>query len=163
MFFTVAFTLEIVLRWVAAWQTGTQRKFVKDPLIWVDVVSIAPFYFLAISCASDASSPWGERCGELRNVSVLKILQAVKILRVFKLFRHFSHTRLLVRSFQRSYAALLPPMLFLFVSSAVFAGLVYSVENALTEDSVFHSVVDAVYFSFVTITTVGYGDQVPQV
>lgn len=163
LFFTVAFTLEIVLRSVAAWQTRTQRKFIKDPLIWVDIMSITPFYFLAVSCALDASSPWGERCGDLRNAPVLKVLQAVKILRVFKLFRHFSHTRLLVRSFQRSYAALLPAMLFLFVSSALFAGLVYSLENALTEDSVFESVVDAVYFSFVTITTVGYGDQVPQV
>lgn len=163
LFFTVTFTLELTFRYVAAVQTRALRKFICDPLIWVDIVSIVPFYIMALWCAAEGSSPFGEWCGEVRHHTSLRILQAMKILRVFKLFRHFAYTRQIVQSFRRAYTALGPPMVFLFVSAAFFAGLLFAVENSMGDNEAFHSMTDAVYFCVVTITTVGYGDQVPSV
>ena len=47
--------------------------------------------------------------------------------------------------------------------AAFFAGLLFAVENSMGDNEAFHSMTDAVYFCVVTITTVGYGDQVPSV
>jgi len=161
--FTGLFTLEIVLRFIAANRIGNGRSFWKGYIVWIDVVSVIPFYILTVWCATNGSSPWGNECGDIRSRGVLRVLQAVKMLRVFKLVRHFSGTRLLVRAIQRSYAALLPSLLFLFASALVFAALLFSTDNWLAETSAFEDLPSAAYYCLVTMSSVGYGDIVPEV
>lgn len=160
---TLLFTVELLLRYIAS--LGGRGSFFRDPMVWIDLVSIFPFYFLLGVCNGE---PWGDHCNRNEGGSLLRALQAFKILRIFKLSRHFAGTRVLQVAIQRSYQALLVPLFFLAVTATMFASVLFLLENVFSEcdgeqrEPVFLDVINTLYFSVVTMTTVGYGDMVPQ-
>ena len=90
----------------------------------------------------------------------LRLLRVFIIFRVFKLFHY-------TRSFQ-TLASVLATKKFEFITLAVFAGIVVFVSSVLiyvmeanNPNSPINSLYEAVYWSIVTISTVGYGDMVP--
>lgn len=176
--FSFLFTVELILRIVAAAKVGATRGLLKDPLVWIDFLACLPFYLTLFACkfqpldGCDARQDWG-----------MRVLQSFKILRVFKLSRHFKGTRVLMTAMMRSGKALQLPLFFLLISVALFATLLYLIEESvecaaefntdfvgsggdnvtITEasGSDFEDIVNTAYFVVVTMTTVGYGDQVP--
>lgn len=88
-------------------------------------------------------------------VRVLKLARLWRAVRVLKLFRFWQDT-LLIRVFKKQKTALL--LIWSLAVCYVFAiaMVMYSVEQ-----STFDGFVEALYFSVMTLTSVGYGDVVP--
>lgn len=158
MVFTVFFTVELLARYVAS--RRSRSTFWSDPLIWVDIVSIVPFYTILLACRGDPFS----QCS-VRDAWYIRWLQAVKILRIFKISRHFSGTRVLVKAMRESKRALGAPVVMLLLSVTMFASVLFFLESgqwdpdnevyAMEDGSspLMVSIVNTGYFVVVTMTT----------
>lgn len=86
------------------------------------------------------------------------LLSVVPVFRLLKVLRHFEQCHLLLRAFTLSFEAL-PVLLFIVVLITMsFASIIYFVEPR----SNIPSLSSALYFTIVTMTTVGYGDIAPK-
>jgi len=138
---TVAlFTVEYMLRILVA---NSQLGFVFSFYGLVDLIAILPFY---ISTGVD-----------LRTVRILRLF------RVFRMFKFFRYTEA-IRRFREAFADikeelvifLLATAFVLFLSSV---GIYYFEKEAQPEQ--FASIFHCMWWSLVTLTTVGYGDAYP--
>jgi len=140
------FTFELALR--CAVQYTTVAEVFLDAYFYNDVLAVGPFW---IEFTSGASMP--------------PVLSAVRIVRLFKLFRQFQGSITLAAAIEESLAALTVPFFFLVVSATTFGVFLYYVENAGAEledkHQAFNNIPHAIWFIFVTMTTVGYGDVTP--
>ena len=94
-------------------------------------------------------------------VSVTKILRLLKAFWVFKLFR-FSHgLRTLAGAFWRIKNDILLIAQVWFVAGVLISWILFAAEQD-TADTRFESLLSSLWFSTVTMTTVGYGDIFPE-
>lgn len=135
MYFFIA---EYLLRAVA-WHRSQWRYFVQ-PMAIIDLLAIAPFFLAGSS-----------------NAAVLRLLRLFRIFRIFKLARYSESIHRLVHVFRLN-AGVLGVFLFLiFVILMISATLMHTIEPER-----FAQMTDALWWSIVTLTTVGYGDIVPE-
>lgn len=148
------FTLEYALRlWsctadprFAAPLTGRLR-FAVQPMSLVDLAAIVPFYFDVF----------------LAGTLDLRFLRAMRLLRLFRLLRArrlASAFGLLTRVVQAKRADLGVTLALVCVAIVVAAGAIYTAEHG-EPNTAFTSIPRAMWWSVVTITTVGYGDMAP--
>jgi len=140
------FALEIFLRIV--FSPNLKKTFV-SPYNYIDILSAAPLFIRAaigFELPDDSTSP----------VRYL-LLCCVPVVRTVKVLRRFKQFQLLMKAFLSAFEAL-PVLLYtLSVIVLVFSSLIYMVEP---HDN-FTCLPEAVWFSIVTMTTVGYGDITP--
>lgn len=130
------FTLEYLLR---LWCADHKLKHLFKLYSIVDLIAILPFLFRAF------------------DISFIRIFRWFRILRLIRLIDN--HT--LLGRFSTADDAIVLRILFtLFAIIFVYSGLIYQVEHPLNSEN-FQSFFDAVYFSVVTMTTVGFGDVTP--
>jgi len=136
----IIFTLEYLLRFVVA---DSKRGFVFSFYGLVDLLAIAPFY---IATGLDLRS--------IRAFRFLRLFRAFKIGRYNKAIRRFHRAFIIVRE---ELVLFVSVTLLLIYFAAV--GIYYFEHEAQPEKfaSVFHSL----WWSVVTLTTVGYGDVYP--
>ena len=148
-------------------------RFAKQPMSIVDLVAIAPFWLgLLLQFAP------------LVFLQLLRALRLVRVLRLLRLAQHSAEVRALARCFMRSLPALRMLLVFLSLELLIVGGLVFHAElgggeldgrsddgvwcngdpvNGVCEEvAVFQSIPDAAWWTLVTVTTVGYGRQVPE-
>lgn len=92
--------------------------------------------------------------------SALDIVECIQIARVFRLFRlvkNFIGFRILVYSVRASLKNMLLMIFNLLVAALIFSSIVFYSDRAS-----FQSIPDAIWWSIVTMTTVGYGDSYPK-
>ena len=95
-------------------------------------------------------------------VNGIKIIRLVRVLRIFKICRRFDATEVLVEAVRRTYKPLVLPVILFLMFCYFFGAILYFLEPCYNiNDCAFESISDGFYFSIVTTTTVGYGDQVP--
>ena len=150
IFSVVVFTVEYVLR---VWSCVEDEEY--DGPLWgrldfarsgpavIDFVAIAPFY---LSLGLD-----------LRFVRVLRLL---RVFRLAKAARYFPALRLFGRVFREKKEEIVVSLAFLGMLLVMTASLIYYVERG-AQPKVFGSIPDALWWSVVTVTTVGYGDAYP--
>lgn len=153
--FAIFFTLEYSLRvWASAEMPSDKAgnewrkrwKYIKSPMGLVDLLSSVPlivWLFLPTDQFAD-----------------FRILKLISMVRVFKLTRYSSSLNMLFRVFLENkhtlFAAALVMMILMVISSA---GIYMFERNVQPED--FGSIPSSMWWAFVTLTTVGYGDVTP--
>ena len=182
----VFFTLEYALRLlVAPYGRGDEDAeparpdasarwhFARQPLSVIDLCAVVPFWLEIILSLFGTLVP-------LAFLQVLLALRLVRVLRLLRLAQESDELRALADCIQRVLPALRLLLFILALELLIVGGLVFHAERGELRDGVwlaakasdvegdddddasdFQSIVDAGWWALVTVTTVGYGDQVP--
>ena len=114
------------------------------PLALIDLVAILPFYLPFIGL----------------DLSYLRILRIFRILRIAKLGRYSDSLKIMGTVLKEKKEQLIAVVLILVMFVIVASAIMYDVEGG-TEKEGFRSIPECMWWSIVTLTTVGYGDVVP--
>ncbi len=153
--FAIFFAVEYFLRvWVAADTPGEKpltawqkrRAYVRSPMGLVDLLSSLPLLLWTLFL--------------LDQYADFRILKLIALVRIFKLTRYSSSLTMLVQVFQDNKHTLLAAVLVMLIMMVLAASGIYLFERDLQPES-FGSIPDSMWWAFVTLTTVGYGDVVP--
>ncbi len=151
-FTTTVFIIDYILRWITAdfkLEKGA-HSFVSYPYsFWaiIDLLSILPSFQLI--------GP---------NFKILRTLRMLKILRLMKALRYSSQIFLFVNVLKKERKVLTAVLGFAAAYVFITALVMFNFEpriNPNTGEETFRTFFDAVYWSTVTLTTVGYGDLCP--
>ncbi|NEP89959.1 MAG: ion transporter [Okeania sp. SIO2C2] len=132
----VFFAVEYLLRF---WCADQKIKFVFSFFSIIDLLAILPIFpgFLELS-----------------------FIRIIRWFRILKLIR-FLKFKIYIFRISTEDGVIFARILFtLFTIIFIFSGLIYQVEHRVNPES-FKNFLDAVYFSVVTMTTVGFGDLIP--
>jgi voltage-gated potassium channel len=130
------FTVEYLLR---LWCAENKFKFILSLFSIVDLLAILPFLLGFV------------------NVSFIRIFRWFRILRLIR----FLELKISVFRISSEDGAIFARIMFTLLAIVfVYSGLIYQVEHPTNPQS-FGTFLDAVYFSVVTMTTVGFGDVTP--
>lgn len=131
------FAVEYLLRF---WCAEHRIQYFFSAYSMVDLMAILPFFTGFV------------------DVSFIRLLRWLRILRLIRFFNQ----KTLFGNISTEDGTIFVRIIFtLFAIIFVYSGLIYQFEHPLNPE-VFRTFLDAVYFSVVTMTTVGFGDVVPK-
>lgn len=141
--FTLLFTVEYVLRLLS----------VRKPLSYatsffglVDLLAILPTYVSLLVPGS-------------QYLLTIRILRLLRIFRVFKLAAYLNEARVIIAALRASRHKISVFLFAVLVIVVIIGSMIYVVEG---EQNGFVDIPTGIYWSIVTLTTVGYGDLSPQ-
>lgn len=137
----VFFTYELFARWKLV---GWGYRHLTRPLFWIDLIAVLPF-FIGFFVSKDA----------------LHLVRTLRLLRLFKTLPYIPGVKLLGTALMRA----LPQVRTLIAVEAMIVvfstAAIYECERYV-EGTAFTSLFDSIWFTAVTVTTVGYGDMTPE-
>lgn len=136
------FTLEYLLR-IAT--TNRPRKYIFSFFGIIDLIAILPMYLSFFIVGS----------------KVFSVVRALRLLRLFKILNHpkFTGQSLhLLNALKASRGKITVFLYFVLISTILIGSIMYVVEG---EENGFTSIPMSIYWTIVTLTTVGYGDISP--
>ncbi|MCG8529424.1 MAG: ion transporter [Desulfovibrionales bacterium] len=142
-FFTILFTIEYLLR---IWCTPMASTYIFSAYGIIDFLSIAPTWVTILFPA-------------FPSVALLRLFRVLRILRLVKLLKYLNDTSLMLEVLKNSRRRIAVLSLWIMVLVVIFGTLMYVIEG---QENGFTSIPISIYWAIVTLTTVGYGDIVPQ-
>ncbi|XP_066918705.1 voltage-gated potassium channel KCNC1-like isoform X1 [Clytia hemisphaerica] len=140
------FTIEYVLRLMTC---PNKLKFMKNIMNWIDLCAVLPF-FISIALPD-----------RVKSIVVLRVVRLIRVIRVLKLSRHSFGLQILGHTLKASCRELCLLVFFLSIGVIIFSSLIYYAEKDVLNTK-FTSIPTSFWWSIVTMTTIGYGDVVPQ-
>ena len=126
-YFALLFSFEQVAKWISA---KDKQKFWHDPIVWVELVSILPFYGLEID-RFIASAPTTVYAIAPGSTDIRTAFQLLKITRIYKLFRWLPQTHVVSDALIHSAKRLVIPYCCLFISSLILSFFIYVSERGV--------------------------------
>ncbi|MFC2129837.1 ion transporter [Bacteroidota bacterium] len=152
VFSVLVFSVEYLLRiWVAdlifeaKTKTKARIKYIFSFLGLADILAILPFY-LPFIVAID--------------LRVMRILRLLRILRILKLERYTVSMRVLGSVLKNKKEELIITIVIAFILMLLTSTIMYNIESNIQPDG-FGNILQALWWSMATLTTVGYGDVYP--
>lgn len=142
-FFTILFTIEYVLRLLSV---GRPLAYATSFFGVVDLLAILPTYLSIIIPGA-------------QYLLVIRILRVLRIFRILKLVQYLGEARLLTQALRASRRKITVFLFVVLTMVTIFGSLIYLIEDP--KDG-FTSIPKSIYWSIVTLTTVGYGDISPK-
>lgn len=132
----IIFAIEYTIR---LWRVERKLQYIFSLYSIIDLIAILPFFLVAV------------------DISYIRIFRWFRILKIIR----FIETQIWLGNNNTKDRLLIVRILFtLFSIIFVYSGVIYQVEHRVNPEE-FRTFLDAVYFSVVTMTTVGFGDVTP--
>lgn len=148
----IIFSIEYFLR---VWSCTHEQKYhhwfwgrLKYMVSWeglIDLAAILPYYLYSI---------------DVLDLRALRLLRLLRLLRIFRLTSYMKSTRIIANVFKSKFQELLISLVLTIGLIIISACLIYFAEHTAQPD-VFTSIPKTLYWSVITLTTVGYGDMYP--
>ncbi|TDU40543.1 voltage-gated potassium channel [Gelidibacter sediminis] len=139
---TIIFSIEYILRIISVKKPW---KYIFSFYGIIDFLSTIPKYLSLIFMGTQV-------------LIALRALRLLRVFRILKLARYVGASNLLANSLKASRAKILVFLFTVLIISVIFGTVMYFVEG---DQSGFTSIPVSVYWSIVTLTTVGFGDIAP--
>ncbi|MEJ2221972.1 MAG: ion transporter [Desulfobacterales bacterium] len=141
--FTILFTIEYVLRLLSV---GRPFAYATSFFGIVDLLAILPTYLSIFIPGA-------------QYLLVIRILRVLRIFRILKLVQYLGELRVLTQALRASRRKITVFLFVVLTLVTIFGSLIYLIEDP--KDG-FTSIPKSIYWSIVTLTTVGYGDISPK-
>ena len=141
--FTIFFTIEYLLR---LYSVGRPGAYATSFFGIIDLLAVLPTYLSIIFPGT-------------QYLLVIRILRVLRIFRVLKLVQYLGAARMLSQAVRASRQKITVFLFVVLTVVVIFGALMYLIEDP---DSGFTSIPQSIYWTIVTLTTVGYGDISPQ-
>ena len=142
-FFTILFTVEYGMRMYVA---SNRLRYATSFFGIIDLLSILPTYFSVFFPGT-------------QYLLVIRFFRVLRIFRLLKLVKFVKEGEYVRNAMMASSRKILFFLFFVLVTVSIIGALMYLIEG---EEHGFDSIPEGVYWAIVTITTVGYGDILPQ-
>lgn len=143
LFFTGLFTIEYILRIVIS---PKPWKYIRSELGIIDLLGILPFYLSLLAVG-------------YHYLVVFRLLRMLRVFRILRLFRFVRESEQLFGALRASVYKIAVFISFVLTIVVLLGTLMYVVEG---QEHGFTSIPQSIYWTIVTITTVGYGDITPE-